>query len=183
MTASLLSADEYIATAATRPRWTELVDGEVIVNNPTIRHQDVVTHIQVELVLWIRGASGRGRSPGQIDVKLDDRTVLAPDVLWAAEGRIPDDGTHLDGPPDLAVEVRSASTWRYDVGVKLRRYESAGVAEVWLVDTASNSVIVHRRSASSVDSFDVALEIGAGGTLTTPLLPDFALDITELFNR
>ncbi len=120
MTATLLSANEYIATGDTRSRWTELISGEVIVNNPTIRHQEVVGHIHFELRNWIRTKPGRGRSPAQIDVRFDHDNVFAPDVLWVSEGRMPVDGTHLDLVPELVVEVRSPSTWRYDTTIKFR---------------------------------------------------------------
>jgi Uma2 family endonuclease len=64
MAATLLSADDYIATGDTRSRWTELINGEVIMNNnPTIRHQEIVSHIHVELRMWMRQKVGRGRSP------------------------------------------------------------------------------------------------------------------------
>jgi Uma2 family endonuclease len=183
MTATLLSADEYIATGDTRSRWTELINGEVIVNNPTIRHQEVVGRIHFELRNWMGSKPGRGRSPAQLDVRFDHDNVLAPDVLWVSEGRMPADGTHLDFAPDLVVEVRSPSTWRYDTTVKFRIYESAGVGEVWLVDTAANTVLVYRRSTPSSPTFDVALELASGETLTSPLLEEFALDITEIFSR
>jgi Uma2 family endonuclease len=183
MTATLLTADEYIATGDTRPRWTELINGEVIVTNPTIRHQQIVYFLQFELGLWIRQGSGRGCTTAQLDMLLDDRNVLAPDAFWASEGRIPADGTHLDFVPELVIEVRSPSTWRFDTTVKFRKYEASGAAEVWLVDTASNTVLVYRRSDPASPTFDVAHELAAGETLTTLLLPEFAIDIGELFNR
>lgn len=83
--------------------------------------------------------------------------------------------------PDLVVEVRSASIWRFDVGPKRQAYEQAGVAELCLVDTAAESVLVYRRSTASSPSFDVALEIGASETLTSPLLPAFALPVADIF--
>ncbi len=183
MTATLLTADEYIATGDARPRRTELIDGEVVVNSPTVRHQRIVQFIQFAVLLWLQAAPGRGDSPGQLDIKFDDNSVLAPDVLWASHGRIPADGTHLDFAPELVVEVRSFSTWRYDTTVKFRKYEAAGVAEVWLVDTASHSVLVYRRSSPAHETFDVALELGAGDMLTSPLLDQFVIDVTELFDR
>jgi Uma2 family endonuclease len=82
--------------------------------------------------------------------------------------------------PDLAVEVRSESTWRYDIGVKKARYESAGVAELWLVDTRAPSVLVFRRSAPQAPAF-VALELERRASLASPLLPGLALDLTRLF--
>jgi hypothetical protein len=65
--------------------------------------------------------------------------------------------------------------------VKFRKYEAARGAEVWLVDTASNTVLVYRRSTETSPEFDVALELGAGEQLVTPRLDGFALDITALF--
>ncbi len=183
MSIALLSADEYIATADQRSRRTELISGEVIVNNPTIRHQEIVSHILGELRTWIKAKPGRGRSPGQIDVRFDEENVLAPDVLWVAEGRMPHDGTYLDFAPDLVVEVRSPSTWRYDTTTKFQTYERSSVAEVWLVDTAARTVLVYRRTTADSAKFDVALELGDSETLTSPLLEEFSLDIAELFNR
>jgi Uma2 family endonuclease len=181
MTATL-TADEYIATGDSRPRWTELINGEVIVNNPTLRHQRIVSFVHFELMSWTRAGTGRGESPGQVDVKIDDGNVLAPDVIWVSENRLPVDGTHIELAPDLVVEVRSPSTWRYDTTVKFRKYEAAGVAEVWLIDTASNTVLVYRRSTPT-SPFDVSLELGTGEMLTTPLLDQFSLDIATLFDR
>lgn len=183
MTATLLTADDYVASGETRPRWTELINGEVVVNNPTIQHQATVDFIHVELVLWTRGAPERGVSPAQLDFKFDGENVLAPDVTWISHGRLPAIGAFVEFAPELVVEVRSPSTWRYDTTVKFRLYEAAGVSEVWLVDTASNSILVCRRSTPASPQFDIALELGEGETLTTSLLSGFSLDITTLFNR
>jgi Uma2 family endonuclease len=60
-------------------------------------------------------------------------------------------------------------------------YERAGLAELWLVDSAARTILVYRRSTAASTAFEVALEIGEDEILTTPLLPEFTLDITELF--
>ena len=117
-----------------------------------------------------------------LDVKLDDRNVFGPDLLWYAEGRAP--GRHAPRPsplPDLAVEVRSPSTWRYDIGAKKSAYERAGLAELWLVDTAASEVLVFRRSSPRAPSFDVSLELAVGDELTSPQLPGFTLALSSLF--
>ncbi len=79
------------------------------------------------------------------------------------------------------MEVRSPGTWRYDVGRKKAVYESGGLPELWLVDTAADEVLVFRRSAPDAPAFDVAEELSHGDTLTSPLLPGFALELDELF--
>lgn len=62
-------------------------------------------------------------------------------------------------------------------------YSALGLAELWLVDTAADQVLVYRRSGPKAGDFDVELEFSAGETLTTPLIPGFALDLAALFDR
>lgn len=110
--------------------------------------------------------------------------MFAPDVWWVPEDARPArDAKRITGPPALAVEVRSPSTWRYDVGVKKRTYERLGLAELWLVDTASDTVLVYRRASAKADHFDVELELAVGESLITPLIPGFSLDLAALFDR
>jgi Uma2 family endonuclease len=83
--------------------------------------------------------------------------------------------------PDLAIEIRSPSTWRYDVGIKKSTYEREGLPELWLVDTEERSVLVFRRSTESATSFDVALELDGDASLDSPLLPGFGVAVDSIF--
>jgi len=117
-----------------------------------------------------------------LDVKIDDYNVFGPDVMWYAEGRVPERDSERPYPlPDLAVEVRSPSTWRYDIGAKKAGYERAGLSELWLVDTAADEVLVFRRSSRAAATFDVALELDAGEVLGSPQMPGLAVALTVLF--
>jgi Uma2 family endonuclease len=179
---TLLTADQYLATGDERPRCTELIDGEVIVNTPIVRHQRIAARLRFLISVWCEAEPGRGESPDPIDAQLDTGNVFAPDVQWISAKRMPEaDAGHLVGPPDLAVEIRSPSTWRYDIGAKRATYERAGLPELWLIDSASNSILVCRRTLPTGATFDVTLEVGANETLTTPLLPGFELDVGQLF--
>ena len=181
---TLLTADEYLATGDERPRFTELINGEVIVNTPNLRHQRIAARVRFLLQLWCEESPGRGESPDSVDTRLDTGNVYAPDVWWVNEAhRPPRDASHLVGPPDLAVEVRSASTWRFDIGVKRETYERSGLPELWLVDTASNTILVFRRSTPESTTFDIAIEVGQGEKLESSQLPGLSLDITALFDR
>ena len=82
-----------------------------------------------------------------------------PDLLWYRAGRAP--AIDADPPyplPDLAIEIRSPSTWRYDIGTKKSVYERDGLPELWLVDGDAASLLVFRRSTPRAATFDVALE-------------------------
>jgi len=85
--------------------------------------------------------------------------------------------------PDLAVEVRSPSTWRYDIGLKKGAYERHGLPELWLVDTDADAVLVFRRSEPTAPTFDVSLELAREDDLRSPLLSGFVLPVAALFPR
>ena len=115
---------------------------------------------------------------------MDATNVFKPDISWYAKARAPDPRSPRPYPlPNLAVEIRSPSTWTYDIGAKWGTYEREGLPELWLVDTESETVLVYRRSSPEVADFDVALELGAGEALASPLLPGFSLAVSELFDR
>jgi len=163
-------------------RWASLVDGEVVVNAPRPRHQRVTLDLLLALARWCEAASGRGEATMPLGVVLDEHNYYEPDILWFREGRGPGrSDTTLQPLPDIAVEVRSPSTWRYDIGVKKARYEQHGLPELWLVDTAAEEVIVFRRASAKSETFDASLELARGDVLSSPLLPGFALALGELF--
>ena len=183
LTSTRLTAEEYFALPPTDKR-TQLIDGEVVVTEASLRHQRVAAEVYRRLANWLEVHRGQGEAGIPVDVHLDDRNVFAPDVWWVPdEARPARDAKRIVGPPALAVEVRSPSTWRYDLGAKKRTYERLRLAELWLVDTESDSVLVYRRSSTESPEFDVALELGAGECLTTPLIPGFEIDLGELFDR
>ncbi|MDQ3608430.1 MAG: Uma2 family endonuclease [Actinomycetota bacterium] len=179
--ATRISAAEYLLLPE-QPFKTNLIDGEVVVSEPRMLHQDVLSELLVALRLWTRAGSDRGRATPAIDVLLDDENVYGPDLLWYAHERDPGRTEVRPQPvPDLAVEIRSPSTWRYDIGTKKTRYEQYGLQELWLVDTAADEIFVFRRSQPKAPSFDVALQLAREDTLSSPMLPGFALSVAELF--
>ena len=162
-------------------RW-ELVGGVIVVDSPLLPHELVRMEILHELALWSRAARGRGLVIGSIDVLIGDHDVYGPDILWYRTDRVPGRDDPRPYPvPDLAVEVRSPSTWRYDIGAKKSGYERRGLPELWLVDTAADEVLVFRRSKPDAPQFDVALELTRDDALTSPRLPGFTLALDALF--
>jgi Uma2 family endonuclease len=116
----------------------ELIDGALIVTPaPATRHQSVVLELAVLL---------REHCPGNLkvliapfDLALADDTVLQPDVLVARRSDLTD--RDLPAPPQLAVEVLSASTRRIDLLLKRSRLEAAGCRAYWIVDPDAPSLI------------------------------------------
>lgn len=176
--AQTMTAEEFLALEIEPSRVWNLVDGELVVNEPDPPHQRIVVGLVVALGKWIEADAGRGELFVPLDVLIDERNVYKPDLLWYAEGHPPT--TRPFEPPDLAIEVGSPSTWRYDTGAKKSGYERGGLPELWLVDTAASEVLVFRRSAPDAPTFDVALQLGTGGVLESPQLPGFALPLERV---
>ena len=177
--AQRITAEEYMANPPDA-RWSELIDGEIVVNEPGLPHAYPHTRLLTELVTWTRAAPRRGVAFVPIDVGLDEHNVYAPDIVWYPHDQVPDIDAEAPHPlPALAVEIRSPSTWRYDLGTKKRVYEREGLRELWLVDTAADMVLAYRRSTPAAATFDVSEELTQ--TLASPLLPGFTVVLGELF--
>ena len=131
-----VSADDYLAEGETEEH-RELIEGEIVVmNSPLNRHQALAAHILFELMLWCRGGDGRGFANIEVDHRLDDHNVFAPDLWWVREERRPArDATRLVGPPDgpkrLPLKRLTRVCWSSDSStgrsnrVSADRYDSA----------------------------------------------------------
>lgn len=149
----------------------ELIDGALLVS-PTARrrHQRVVARLTTELELWSREHGG-ATYPG-VNVDLDERTHLEPDVAWSSDES--DTGLAFTGTPELVVEVNSPSTRAFDRGIKRAAYLSSGAREVWLIDLDADVV---ERHVAGVATPEVH---GRGEDVTTPVLPGFRVAVADL---
>jgi len=176
-----ITANEYLALGP-KLRGTWLIDGEIVVNEPVFVHQVLHGRLFRALDSWTQAADGRGLAVSPLDVQLDTRNVYSPDLLWYGNARVPKITAKPPYPmPDIAIEIRSPSTWRYDIGAKKSAYEREGLPELWLVDGDGGVVLAFRRSTPAARTFDVALEFDRSATLASPLLPGFAFDVGALF--
>lgn len=78
-----MTAAEFLALGL-RPEGIvhqELVEGELVVNEPNRLHNDSQFDVAFALKGWTRGAPKRGWAGLPLDVRLDDRNVYAPDIV------------------------------------------------------------------------------------------------------
>lgn len=139
----------------------ELVEGEIIDMAPIgSRHAACVDRLNRLLVSRLgEGAIVRVQSP----VRLDDLSEPQPDVAVLVVRSDFYAGAH-PGPADVLVVVEVADTTvGWDRGVKIPLYARAGVAEVWLVDLAAETVEVSRRPGS--DGYGESHRAGRGDQL------------------
>jgi Uma2 family endonuclease len=180
-TTTRLTYEDYVKLPDDGNRY-EIIDGELYANPaPVPRHQEILVNLAVPLRLYFRAHGGGKVYVSPIDVLLADDGVVEPDIIVLKSDRAAIVGEmNVKGAPNLVIEVLSDGTRRIDEGKKRKLYERSGVDEYWIVDPDAELVKIYRR----VDgAFQHAAEINAddGGTLTTPLLPSFSLDVREVF--
>jgi Uma2 family endonuclease len=133
---------------------------------PELVHQETVGR----LYLLLQALSPNGKLYfAPVDVYLDDKNVVQPDLLWIApEGKcVPVAGQHLRGAPDLVVKVFSPGTARLDRKEKFRLYEKFGVREYRMVDPGEKLLEIWRLAEKRFTLVDV---FGPDADCHSPLL-------------
>jgi len=180
-TATRMTYEEFMALPDDGNHY-ELVEGELVLNPaPNLRHQAIIGNLYLAFRLYLDEHRSGKVFVAAVDVVLSIENVLEPDVIVVLNDRASRLQTkNVQGAPNIAVEVLSGGSRRNDEVTKKRLYERFGVDEYWIVDPEIDSVKFYRRVG---DGFDRAIEIStdSGGTITSPLLPGFALDVNLVF--
>lgn len=143
----LLTADDFLEWL-TPERHADLIDGEIFMHSPvSIRHADLLNFVDGLLRAYI-DRHGLGRLYREVvAVRLASRNVFLPDLAFVREERkaiIREN--HIEGAPDLVVEVLSSRTADRDVGPKFAEYEQHGVTEYWVLDPETLAHRLYRRN-------------------------------------
>ena len=169
------TADEYLAMSGL-PERCELIDGEIYAMSPSpnIAHQGVSMGISAEIRNFIRKNGGKCRVfAAPSDVKLDDGTVVQPDIYVVCD---PDklDEQKCNGAPDWVIEIVSPSDTKRDTIDKLKLYEAAGVREYWIVFPVEQQVLVYRffdaPNTTGIYKFTDPITVGIYKDTSTPLI-------------
>jgi Uma2 family endonuclease len=160
----------------------EIIDGEHYATpSPFTKHQVVLGNLY-----WLVRSHLELHRNGRVyfaplDVVFSRHDVVEPDLLFVSDERrevVTQENLH--GAPDLAVEILSESSRRYDEITKRQLYDRYGVREYWIVDPELETVKVYRRTDGA---FARAAELPSqtGDELTTPLIPGLRISLRALF--
>lgn len=158
----------------------ELVEGRLIVMSPAgTNHGVIALALGAALVNYNRTTRlgyVTAAETGYFLARNPD-TVRAPDAAFIRRNRLPDGPPvgYCPLPPDLAAEVVSPTDTAADIHTKVEEYLRAGVALIWVVYPATQTVVVHTPSGAHT--------LTTADTLTAdPVLSGFALPLAELFD-
>lgn len=158
----------------------ELIDGEHLVSPaPNRKHQRSSWNLVSFLAPYLRENPLGEAYTAPFDVVLSPYDVVQPDLIFVSRERLSILGDkNARGAPDLVVEILSERTRQKDETSKLRLYERSGAQECWLLDPDRRTARVHRLAGGR---FVLALDLGVGDVLETPLLPGLRIPLAEVF--
>lgn len=158
----------------------EVIDGELYVTPPpSLGHQRGLSRLLMLIAPFV-DREGLGEVfPAPTGVVLDPEGGVQPDLLFVRRERadiLSQRG--IEGPPDLVVEVLSPSTRARDRGIKMRRYERAGVPHYWLMDTEEQSIETYQLGA---EGYRLTGSYRRGMVLTSELFPGLEIAIDRVW--
>jgi Uma2 family endonuclease len=162
------------------PPYYQVIEGDLVMSpSPNIYHQALVGRIYSLLLQFLEKKPLGEVFVAPLDVFLSEINVYQPDVIFISNQRRSILTEHgLEGAPDLAVEVLSPGTARFDKGSKRKVYARAGVQELWLVDPDAKLIHVYQLAK---DAETPAATYDEKAVFTSPRLPGLRLKAASIF--
>jgi Uma2 family endonuclease len=178
-TKTLISVAEFERLIEPDDLRYELDEGELIeMTKPHVGHNRVVMKMTRALLQYLEtNLAGELFTPDNLYV-LGPTTRRIPDLSFLLADRASkiDPAKHIEGAPDLAIEVLSPSDQAAAMRRKMKQYFAAGSRVVWLVYPELREVEVWESASGPVHV------LGDGDTLESrDLLPGFSLSVSSLF--
>lgn len=183
MIAARLATIADVEAIADEPGRVALIEGELFRMAPAGgRHGRLTVEFTVAIHGFVRSRRlgvVYGADTGFVLQRGPD-TLLAPDVAFIQEGRVPEGEDEIGFPdvvPDFVVEILSPSNTSRMMAKKVKAYLAAGVRLIWVVDPVHSTVVVHEGSGSP-------RAVGHDGVLDGgDVLPGLRLPLAEVFRR
>jgi Uma2 family endonuclease len=173
-----LTYEDYCALPDDGLRY-EIIDGFLFSEpSPWLAHQRALGNLIFILHAHVR-ERGLGEVFTRLDVILDPRTVVVPDIVFVARERagIVTERA-VEGAPDLIVEILSRGTTRRDRVAKRNAYARYGVRHCWLVDPGETTLEAFELIEGAYHF--VAAVAGEDG-FRPRLFPDLVIPLPELW--
>jgi Uma2 family endonuclease len=158
----------------------QLIEGDLVMApSPGSFHQDILLNLATLMRDYLRKHPVGKIYVAPLDTYLSDINVYQPDLLFIRKensGIIEEHG--IEGAPDLAIEILSKSTAKYDFGPKRSVYARTGVEELWIIDPAKKTLALFRL-AENPDT--PAATYKGKQKFTSEMLPGLTIDLAVVF--
>lgn len=168
----------------------ELIKGKIFKMSPapSLGHQEIVGNIHGLVWHFLRNKKCQVFiAPFDVRLPINGEskdkeiyTVVQPDICVICDQDKLDTRGCL-GAPDLIIEVLSPHNAARDVREKYEIYQETGVKEYWIVYPIESLVNVFLRNSKGV--FELDKIYTNQDKLSSKILPDYELDLSEVFVR
>ncbi len=173
-------------------KWTfderlELIKGYIFKMSPAPAeiHQRISQKVNVALYNYLNGKPCAVYA-APFDVRLvrksvNDKeitTVVQPDICVICDLEKIDEKGCL-GAPDIVVEILSPGNNKTELQNKYEVYEEAGVKEYWIINPHGKAFFKYVLDESG--QFQSTKLLTLGDKVTSPILPNFTLNLDEVF--
>lgn len=174
-----ITRHEYAMIPVGAPNY-QLIEGDLVMApSPGSYHQDILLNLATLFRDYLRKHPIGKIYVAPLDTYLSDINVYQPDLLFIRKenlGIIEEHG--IEGAPDLAIEILSKSSAKYDLGPKRSVYARTGVEELWIIDPAKRTLALYRL-AENADT--PAATYKAKQKFTSEMLPGLTIDLAAVF--
>jgi len=158
---------------------TQIINGEeIIMPSPVRIHQRVSSRLANRLFNFVESKNLGEVYSAPFDVILDKANRVQPDILFVRQDRLHIISDFVRGAPDLVIEIISPSSFDLDTVKKRELYARFGVPEYWIVTPGQKSIEVFSLEAGKYNLDNYA---AGSGTVTSPLLPGFSVELESIF--
>lgn len=177
-------------------QWTfeerlELIKGKIfkMTPAPAPMHQKISWNISGELYNYLKGKPCQAFF-APFDVRLpqispysfnkDIYTVVQPDISVVCDAE-KIDNKGCTGAPDIVIEILSPGNNKKELRNKYEVYEESGVKEYWIVSPQDKTFLQY--TLTDAGRYQASRLMTVGDHITTPVLPDFVLDLEVIFEN
>jgi Uma2 family endonuclease len=174
-----ITRHEYAFIPEGAPR-QQLIEGDLIMApSPSSFHQSIVLNLALIMGNYLRVHPVGKVLVSPLDTYLSDINVYQPDLLFIRKENLGILAEHgVEGAPDLAVEILSKTSAKYDLGVKRSMYARTGVEELWIIDPSKRTLALYRLGENAESP---AATYRGKQRFSSMLLPDLTIDLADVF--
>ena len=161
----------------------EIIGGEKVLSpEPTVGNNAIMCNLAMIFENYIINKEINARIFGDnIDFRLSKNETYKPNFSVVCNLDIINWKGAIHGAPDLAVEILSKSTKKYDFGIKKDVYEQYGVKEYWIIDAEVKSVIVYHLVDGKFE-LNGEYKINSDKTsIKVSIFDDLIVDLNDIF--
>ncbi|MCP5500376.1 MAG: Uma2 family endonuclease [Leptospiraceae bacterium] len=171
------SFEDYMSLPEGAP--FQLIEGELIfMAAPEIKHQRISRTIVYAIQTYLLKNNLGELLYSPVDVKLDEKTVVQPDIVFVSIKRSSIIDRLIHGAPDFVVEILSKGNVATDRKKKMKLYGTFGVTEYWIVNPMQENIEVYHNRMGIMFKTKT---LDKTGTIHSKAIEGFSLKVSEIF--